>query len=111
MRNEIKCEVVIDDSPAPPQLAHYSNSHRTAEQVQNALTVLLAGEGIFWEEPSSINGMPYDTIWFHDGILGWHLSRKKPEMLTTQHWSYFAIAGMDKGYKRIPSPFAPPTGL
>ena len=109
MRNEIKCEVVIDDSPAPPQLAHYSNSHRTAEQVQNALTVLLAGGGILWEDKFL---MPMnDIIWFHDGILGCHLRRKKPEMLTTQHWSYFAIAGMDKGYKRIPSPFAPPTGL
>jgi len=76
---------------------------RTEGQVARARSVLLSGGGIFWEDKWK------DIIWFWDGELGWHLSRRSPKVLTKDNWSQFRPELMDHChyniYRRIPSPF------
>lgn len=99
--DSIKCEVVLGDV-SPPVLP----SIRTKEQLKYALSVLQAGEGLFWRYHMHANTKARHTIWFWDGKLGWHLRSDTPEDFTVYDWSCFSVLKMDMDYERIPNPLS-----
>ena len=101
--HKVKCKVVLKKATYKSK-ACYSLCNRTKKEVEKAIAVLLAGNGIFWQ----LNKEGVKTMWFWDGLLGWHLNNKEPQVLNNTNWSNFSVAAMDKIYMRIKSPFAKP---
>lgn len=88
-----------------------SYQNRTTAQIKKANSVMKAGKGR-WFTHQGPSQHSKGTIWFHDGLLGWHLRKADPKPVTDENWSIFSpddmIAPPNKTYQEVDSPFKKP---